>query len=327
MCAIPQASLAEEKPLAVATTLRNTPIIGWTGRGLAQIGMAFTGQGIGIYQYGQYPFGKNQPEYIRNSKISEAPQFIKRSDLQEKQTKSDVRPNVEQIMETTFLPLDDGGTARVDWYKKVSNKNSLLFAVGMVGTVVANPAALAALAVNPEAVAIGALIVGGVILYKIYEEPINDAFQVTKATLFILAAKIAAAVIVEPQALPKVPQVPDHILNHPEGEIASKVKTAIWILIWNQIVSGIPPDWCGRRASDGAYVVIYFGLQVMKITGGVVTRGVGIIFNPTGKHSAVMSIKKRADGRPQGGTFDPFVPLGGGCNPWDFLSQYPATTK
>lgn len=293
------------------------PIFKQVGNSLTPIGTTWLGgQEVGIYSFGNFFYGQ---EYVRTSPEG---QFIRRSDLwipSGNETKSDVRPC--KVIDTTQLPLGDGDAAKVEWYKKV-NKSTPLFAVGMVGTAAANPIALAALAANPEAVAIGVIIVGGVVLYKIYEQRINDAVTITKATLFVLASQIAAATITIPDALAGVPSAPDHIRNHPRGAVDSAIKMAIWNLVWNQVLKNIPPDWCGYR-SDGAYVIVYFGLQVFKITGGVATRGVGIIFNPTGNHTGVMSIKRGTNGRPQGGTFDPFVPLGGGCNPFDFLT--PAT--
>ena len=89
--------------------------------------------------------------------------------------------------------------------------------------------------------------------------------------------------IVQPVPLPGVPHPPDHISNHPRSAYTASLKVATWYAVMNAYFGGRPPDWCGKRA-DGAIVIAYYALEVVKTTGGAAYRGLALILNQGGDH-------------------------------------------
>lgn len=112
--------------------------------------------------------------------------------------------------------------------------------------------------------------------------------------------------ILPPLTIPgHIPSPPGHIQNHPSGAYASKLKALAWVAImvswWEAVNNGGPdPDWCGRRASDGAMLIVYYGLKIVTLTGRTY-EGFGAIVNMgSDAHDSTVLIKlnRPADGQP-----------------------------
>lgn len=95
-------------------------------------------------------------------------------------------------------------------------------------------------------------------------------------------------IIVKPDFAPGVPQfIPEHILNHPRGAYTQKVKAAIWITVMNAFYGGQKPDWCGRRASDGAVAIFFKNLMVKTTTDTTHPySGLAVMLNQGGTNSS-----------------------------------------
>lgn len=92
------------------------------------------------------------------------------------------------------------------------------------------------------------------------------------------AAPLAAAEVIIPPALPGVPEPGDHILHHPRGGKEAAIKTAVWVTVWNAVISRRPPTGCYERARDGAHLILYLTETVAKSTGGEY-RNLAIVLN------------------------------------------------
>lgn len=96
-----------------------------------------------------------------------------------------------------------------------------------------------------------------------------------------------------------VPAPPEHLQNHPSGPFASKLKSLGWVAVmtawFNFAHNGGPePDFCGKRPSDGAMLIVYYGLQVATLTGRIY-QGFGAIVNMGATtHDSTVLIKLQA---------------------------------
>ena len=107
--------------------------------------------------------------------------------------------------------------------------------------------------------------------------------------------------IVQPARRSGVPNPPDHISNHPRSAYTAALKVATWFTVLNAFFGGQPPDWCGKR-SDGAVVLVYYALEVVKTTGGAAYRGLALILNQGGDHhSTGLHRVVPGDGKPDSG--------------------------
>jgi len=82
---------------------------------------------------------------------------------------------------------------------------------------------------------------------------------------------------------PANPPVPGHIKNHPRGDYTSALKEATWNEVWNRVLDGQPPDWCGTR-NGVSWLIAYFGAQITTKTGKVY-QGLAVLINREGGSS------------------------------------------
>lgn len=135
--------------------------------------------------------------------------------------------------------------------------------------------------------------------------PVMDAvavvFIIVSAGIMISQIELPRVVLLkDPRTLPDVvvpPNVvppPEHISNHPRGEYLAKLKSLGWIAVWTawqEAQNGGPkPDWCGRRASDGALLIAYYSAKVISSTGRIYN-GFGIIVNMGGASMSTVLTK------------------------------------
>jgi hypothetical protein len=148
-------------------------------------------------------------------------------------------------------------------------------------------------------------IAGGLALSDSPAVPVMDAvavvFIIVSTGIMVSQIELPRVVLLkDPRTLPDVvvpPGVvppPDHILNHPRGEYLAKLKSLGWIAVWTAWQGaqngGPKPDWCGKRASDGALLIVYYSAQVIS-SAGRIYNGFGIVVNMGGSHLSTVLTK------------------------------------
>lgn len=104
-------------------------------------------------------------------------------------------------------------------------------------------------------------------------------------------------------------QVPDHIGNHPRGDVTSQLKTDAWKVAMAAWFGGQPPDWCGER-HDGVKLVVYYSLGILRSTGKGIHRGLALILNgQSGSSTSIWDIRANSDGSPRGNGMDGFTKI------------------
>lgn len=135
------------------------------------------------------------------------------------------------------------------------------------------------------------------ILITVAAAAIGTALGVVDVPAWLMAKDPNNIIIPEPH--PDAPKVVPHIKNHPRGEFTARLKEAFWNVIFSLWLGGQPPDWCGRRASDNAFMVVYYAAKVVALSGKEYIGG-ALILNQGGEHlSTVLSkVKPKSDGSP-----------------------------
>jgi|GEM_PF-4328980 len=142
--------------------------------------------------------------------------------------------------------------------------------------------------------------------------------QIAAPSLELPAVQMAKdpGTISQPVPLPQVPPIPEHLRNHPRGAYTAALKVALWTTAWNAWFNGKGPDWCGKRPSDGAVILAWYTLEVVKTTGGAAYHGIGLLLNQGGANQSTTfpNVFQNSSGLPDTGNsggndyeqFDPF---------------------